>query len=100
MIVTCGIFGLAYSGLAWRETVRDGLSARIDLEDRIWYAILPAVGYLCETGSGIALAMRLDLGCMALASAVGILLLAAIHNAWDITIWSVTRNRADGDQAE
>ena len=91
MIAACGIFGLGYYGLTWRDMVRDGLSRRIDLEDRIWYVMAPVVGYLIETGAGAALASRRDLGCEVLALSVGVLLVVGIHNAWDITVWSITR---------
>lgn len=90
-VAALGLFGLGYSGLTWRDCVRDGLSAKIDLEDRIWYAVLPAVGYFCEAASGLALCRRLDLGCAALAVSIGLMLAVAIHNAWDITIWMVTK---------
>jgi hypothetical protein len=92
-IVACGLFGLAHSCLAWRDTVGDGLIASIDLEDRIWYLFMPMAGYLCEAASGIALALRLDQGCAALALSIGLLLGIGIHNAWDITVWSITRRR-------
>jgi hypothetical protein len=88
-----GVFGLAYSGLTWADVVRDGLTERIDLEDRLWYAVGPVIGYSIESVAGLALMLRLKLGCLALAVAMGALLLVAIHNAWDITIWSVTRNK-------
>jgi hypothetical protein len=87
------LFGLAHSCLAWRDTVRDGLITRIDLEDRTWYLILPIVGYLFEAGSGIALAVRREQGCAALALSIGLLLVVGIHNAWDITVWSITRRK-------
>jgi hypothetical protein len=93
MVLACGIFGLAYYGLTWRDTVRDGLSKSIGWDDRIWYAVLPAVGYLFEAASGIALALRSALGCTALALSLGLLLVIGIHNAWDITLWSITRRR-------
>jgi hypothetical protein len=93
MIAGCGVFGLAYYGLTWRDMVRDELIKNVDLEDRIWYAVLPVVGYLFETASGVTLAMRLTLGCTALALSVGMLLVVGIHNAWDITVWSITRRR-------
>jgi hypothetical protein len=93
MILACGIFGLLYYGITWRETVRDGLSKSIDLDDKIWYAVLPAVGYLFEAGSGVALALRSRAGCLALALSMGVLLVIGIHNAWDITLWSITRRR-------
>jgi hypothetical protein len=93
LIAGCGCFGLAYYGIAYREMVRDRLIARIDWEDRIWYAVLPVIGYLFATGAGIAMAMRADLGCTLLALALGLLLLVAIHNAWDITVWTISRRK-------
>lgn len=94
LILGCGILGLAYCSLIWRDTVRDSLLiAAIDLEDRIWYLLIPVIGYLLEAATGVALALRLDTGCAALAVAVGVLMVAGVHNAWDITIWIVTRPR-------
>lgn len=91
-IVACGLLGLGHSSLAWRDTVHDGLIAKIDLEDRAWYFIMPIVGYLLEAASGLILALQWDEGCAALALSMG-LLLTGVHNAWDITIWSITRRR-------
>jgi hypothetical protein len=91
--ITGGVFGLAYSGITWADVVRDGLLARIDLEDRLWYGLGPVIGYVIEIGAGVILAMRMHLGCPVLAVAMGALLLVSIHNAWDITIWSVTRDK-------
>jgi hypothetical protein len=93
LITAGGLFGLAYYAVTWRDTVRDGLIKRIDLEDRTWYAVLPIGGYLLETACGIALALQHALGWPALAVTTVLLLLIAIHNAWDITIWSITRRR-------
>lgn len=93
MVGAGGMFGLAYSCAALRGVVRDGISAKIDREDRVWYGLMPIVGYACEAVSGLALATRLDLGCEALAASMGVLLVVAVHNAWDITIWSVMRDR-------
>jgi hypothetical protein len=93
LIVAGGLFGLAYYAVTWRDTVRDGLSKSIDLEDRIWYAVLPVAGYLLETAAGVTLASRVELGCSILAVCMGILLLIGIHNAWDITVWSITRRQ-------
>jgi len=94
LVLVCGTFGLVYCGLIWRDTVRDSLLvAAVDLEDRIWYLLIPVVGYLLETATGVAFGLRLDSGCTALAFAVGVLMVAGIHNAWDITIWIITRPR-------
>jgi hypothetical protein len=93
LIVGCGLFGLTHSCLAWRDTLHEGLIKSIDLEDRTWYIALPIVGYLCVMAAGITLALRLDMGCAALALSMGVLLLVALHNAWDITVWIITRQR-------
>ena len=92
-IAVCGLFGIGYYALAWRDMVRDGLSKLIDLEDRVWYTMLPVALYAFETASGIAIALRIPLGCEALALSMGMLLIVGIHNAWDITVWSMTRRR-------
>ena len=59
----------------------------------MWYAALPVIGYLLMALSGILLASHLGLGSAALAAAILMLLITGIHNAWDITIWIVTRRR-------
>jgi hypothetical protein len=93
LVVACGVFGLTHACLAWRDTVSDGLIASIDLEDRIWYLVMPIAGYLFEGASGVTLALRQPQGCVALALSMGMLLAVGIHNAWDITVWSITRRQ-------
>jgi hypothetical protein len=93
LVLGAGMLGLVYSGMVWRDTVRDGLIKSIDLEDRIWYLALPIVGYVLEMAAGVALAWRYDPGCAALALSAGMLLVIGIRNAWDITVWSITRPR-------
>jgi hypothetical protein len=44
-----------------------------------------------EAAVGIALASGLALGLPALAATLGLLMLTGIHNAWDITVWSIGR---------
>jgi hypothetical protein len=91
MIASCGIFGIGYYCFAWRNMVREGMTRLVDLEDRVWYGVLPVVGYLFETASGVTLALRLSVGCEALALSMGMVLVVGIHNAWDITVWTITR---------
>ena len=93
VVLACGLIGVAYYGLVWRDATRDGLMAAIDLEDRIWYAVLPVVTYLSEAVSGIMLASRWAAGCAVLAISLTALLVVGIHNAWDITVWTITRRR-------
>ena len=56
MVLVGALVGIAYCGLVWRDVTRDGLAAAIDLEDRVWYAVLPVVTYLCEAAAGVLLA--------------------------------------------
>lgn len=93
MVLGCGLVGLGYSGLALRDTVRDGLIANVDWEDRTWYGILPIIAYLAESAAGVALACDIAAGCAGLAASMGMLLVVGIHNAWDITVWSITRRQ-------
>lgn len=93
MVLGCGLFGMGYYGLTWRDTVQDGLHASLEWDDSCWYAVLPAVGYLLETASGVMLCERSHWGCVGLAVSAGVLLVVGIHNAWDITLWSLTRRR-------
>jgi hypothetical protein len=93
MILACALVCIAYYGLVWRDAVRDGLAARIDLEDRVWYAVLPVIAYLAEAASGLMLTLRSEAAWMALAVSPGALLLIGIHNAWNITVWSITQRR-------
>jgi hypothetical protein len=93
LIAAVGLVGLAYCASVLRDMIRDGLAANIDLEDRTWYAALPIMGYLAMVGSGVALALAVEFADMAVAASVAVLLVAGIRNAWDITIWLVTRQR-------
>jgi hypothetical protein len=94
LFVVGGLFGVVYCFLVIRDTVRDGLSKSIELEDRVWYAALPVAGYVLMMGSGIAVAMGFEPGAMVLAISIGLLLVAGVRNAWDITVWIVTRRRS------
>jgi hypothetical protein len=93
MVLICGLVGLGYSGLALRDSVRDGLISNIDWEDRTWYGVLPLAAYVAECAAGIVLICGAGAGCAVLAASTGLLLVAGIHNAWDITVWIITRRQ-------
>ena len=96
-----GVAGLIYSGrIGVRIFGRFG--SRIDLPDRVFYALIPVLGYLAATVSAAALLMPWAPDLMALALIA--LLVAGIRNAWDMTVWIVTRSnnrewRDRGDSA-
>ncbi len=93
LFVVGGSFGVVYCFLVIRDTIRDGLSKSIELEDRAWYAALPVICYALMIGAGIAEAMGFEPGATVLAISIALLLVAGIRNAWDITVWIVTRRQ-------
>jgi hypothetical protein len=95
LILVCGLVGIAYCGIVWREATRDGLAAAIDLEDRIWYAVLPVLSYLSEAAAGVMLATGWPMGWAVVAISLTFLLVVGIHNAWDITVWTTITRRRD-----
>jgi hypothetical protein len=93
IVVVSGLVGLGYSVLALRDCVRDGLITNIDWEDRTWYGVLPFTAYTAACAAGIALVFGTGTGCAMLAACMGLLLVSGIHNAWDITVWIITRRQ-------
>jgi hypothetical protein len=93
MVLVCGLVGLGYSALALRDCVRDGLITNIDWEDRTWYGALPFVAYVAQFMAAIALVCGAVAGCAALAACMGLLLVVGLHNAWDITVWTMSRRQ-------
>ena len=95
LIAALGLFGLGYYTHAWVETRRDGILAKVDFEDRLWYGVLPVIGHLIEAGSDAALIARAPHGPEALAGALGLLIVVGVHNAWDITVWVVGKKTGE-----
>ena len=93
LVVACGLFGLGYYVVTLRDMVSDGLYRSLDPDDRIWYAFVPAISYLFEAAAGVGLARQSDWGVATLAASMGILLTVGLRNAWDITVWVITRRR-------
>ncbi len=94
IVLLCALVGLGYSVLTVRDVVRDGLITNVDWEDRTWYGVLPFLTYVAELVTGIALTCGIAAGCAVLAACMGLLLVAGIHNAWDITVWTISRRQA------
>jgi len=95
LIAALGLYGLGYYARAWIETRREGVLAKVDFEDRLWYGVLPVIGHCVEAGSGAMLIARTPHGPEALAGALGLLILVGVHNAWDITVWVVGKKTGD-----
>ena len=63
-----------------------------DWEDRVFYALAPALGYLALlVAGGMALAQQPSAAAKLIAAAFVILLVAGLRNAWDMMVWIVIR---------
>jgi hypothetical protein len=88
---TGGLVGLVYSGLILSD-VMFRRRYTVDLSDRFFYALIPVAGYALVVASAVMLIMRSPAGLDLMAAALLVLLVAAIRNAWDMTIWAVIKS--------
>jgi hypothetical protein len=100
LIGATGLYGIGYAVMVWRNMLRHGLTVSIDLEDRICYAAIPAVGYATMLAACVELVREDAMGCDLLAIAMGLLLMIGIRNAWDMTIFTVMRRGQGSPTAE
>jgi hypothetical protein len=87
-----GVAGVAYSIRQWIRVFWT-LHSRIDLADRLFYIFIPSFGYLLVAVSAVTLSEQRRLSAELIAAAVLVLLLAGLRNAWDMTIWIITRSQ-------
>jgi hypothetical protein len=87
-----GVAGVAYSIRQWIRVFWT-LRSRIDLADRMFYVFIPSLGYLLVAAAPIALFEHWLLSAELIAAALLVLLLAGIRNAWDMTVWIITRSQ-------
>ena len=66
-------------------------SFNVDLIDRVFYALIPILGYLLVLISAVLLLMQSAASADLIAAALLMLLLAGIRNAWDMMVWIVIR---------
>jgi hypothetical protein len=82
--------GLVYSGLVGMRLLR----RRIEVSDRLWYAVVPFVGYGVMLAAAVQIARWSPASLDALAISVVVLLVAGIRNAWDLILFFVAQPRA------
>jgi hypothetical protein len=78
-----GLLGLLYS-LLIASRVRE---SEVDLEDRIWYAVVPILAYLVMITAAILVLRQDPFALDALAAAGALFLVTGIRNAWDLTLF-------------
>lgn len=66
-------------------------SFNVDLIDRLFYALIPFLGYLLGLTAAVLLLIQSAASANLIAAALLTLLLAGIRNAWDMTVWIVLR---------
>jgi hypothetical protein len=90
LLAISGVFGIAYSAQVWVQLfVRRRFD--VDVIDRVFYALVPVLGYLLVLICAFLLFKEWASGLDLLAAALITLLLAGIRNAWDMTVWIVIR---------
>lgn len=90
-----GLIGMTYvAGLIVRIVRLDDY--RADVEDWVWYNLVPLLGYTLIFAGGMLLFWSNGTGMFLLGGATVAFILAGIHNAWDIVTY-LTVHRPDED---
>jgi hypothetical protein len=87
-----GVAGAAYSMRQWIR-VFWMLRSQIDLADRMFYVFIPSLGYLLVIVSAVTLITYRPLSAEVIAASLIVLLLTGIRNAWDMSVWIITRSQ-------
>jgi len=98
LLALLGVTGASYQIRVYLVTLNASGDYTPDLEDRIWYTILPTVASVVILVGGIALAISPTIGAYAAAGAVALLLLIGIHNSWDVVTFITIANPTPPEQ--
>lgn len=89
-LATVGIVGVVYmfaSGVHGRWRRGD-----LDLDDWIWYFVLPLASYVVITAGAVAVWNSSAYGLYSIAIVMGALLLIGVRNAWDLVVFTLQRS--------
>ena len=97
-LVVLGAGGLAGSIYCGRILVQVIVQHRfnVDLTDRLFYVLLPLLGYLLALLAAVLLLMHSTASANVTAAALLTLLAAGIRNAWDMMVWIVIKAPSGG----
>ena len=90
VVALIGLYGVVYI-LRVMHGTRRLTSYRADLEDWIWFTILPFVAYGAISAGAIALAGAPVRALFVIAGGVVLLIFIGIRNAWDVVTYLMTR---------
>jgi hypothetical protein len=91
-----GLIGTVYVSVLIARTVRMTLY-QADVEDWVWYNVVPLLSYLLIFGGGLLLLWHSVTGPFMIALASVLFVAAGIHNAWDIIVYLTVARK---DEAE
>jgi lipid-A-disaccharide synthase-like uncharacterized protein len=90
-----GIAGLIYSGrIVVQLIIRHRFN--VDVTDRMFYALVPVVGYLLAMAAAVLGFVHSAVGTYVMAAGLLTLLAAGLRNAWDMTLWIMLRTPTSG----
>lgn len=95
-IALLGIIGTIYIGQIIIRTSRS-TAYRAELDDWIWYTILPCIAYLVIAGCGLFLNRSPRLILFGLAAATLLLVFIGIRNAWDVVTYLAVHRNPEND---
>ncbi len=94
------LIGVAYCGQILVFILRR-FAAGLAWEDRLFYALIPLAGYLMLLASALVeLDGRPNDGNLLTGVAIIVLIVAGLRNAWDMTVWMMTRGQTTEPPAE
>lgn len=83
-----GLAGFVYSARAGLWIAR---REEVLLVDRLWYGLIPAIGYAVILAAAVLIGMRTPRGIEPFAVGVVLLLIASIRNSWDLIVFYAQR---------
>jgi len=88
-----GAGGTVYSFLVGWRVVR---AHHVDWGDRVWYALVPLVGYGVILAAALSILLRAIPDFTAIAVGLVLLVVASVHNAWDMIIFFASQDNDVG----
>lgn len=90
-IAICGALGVAYALKVLRHAKEAPYNP--DVEDWMWYGVLPLIAYILLASGAIVLRWHLMLSLFLIAGTTLLLLFIGIHNAWDTVTYIAIQHR-------
>jgi len=92
LLAKLGAAGFLYS-LAVCHHARKSTAYNPEIEDWVWYAILPALAYVALGAGGVLLSRNIEWPLAMVAAVALLFLLIGIRNAWDTITYVVLTRR-------